>query len=221
MTTETEESVSEPSFRQKNSSSMRIWHWGTFIAISGSLITVLFGKTLLNAKNNIELVKENLKESNITVTPEQANSLAHEFNDLVWHWHTYIGYVLASLLAFRILFEFFQPKRQKTIPMIKNAWKYLKMPAIDKRNVKHYLFVRYTYLLFYFALIVQACTGLFMAYSDDVHNLKELRNTASEIHSVFMWVIISYIVIHISGVILAELGKRSKGIVSDMINGGE
>jgi Ni,Fe-hydrogenase I cytochrome b subunit len=33
-----------------------------------------------------------------------------------------------------------------------------------------------------------------------------------------MWVIIGYIVVHVTGVILAELGKN-KGIVSGMING--
>jgi len=36
-----------------------------------------------------------------------------------------------------------------------------------------------------------------------------------------MWVIITYIVIHLGGVLLAELGKKYKGVISDMINGGE
>ena len=60
-----------------------------------------------------------------------------------------------------------------------------------------------------------------MAYSDDVDSLKQQRQLTKEIHNVNMWVIIAYIVIHIGGVILAELGKKNKGVVSDMINGGE
>jgi Ni/Fe-hydrogenase 1 B-type cytochrome subunit len=200
---------------------MRIWHWSTFIVILGSLTTVLFAKTLFSAKNNIPLVQENLQKSNITVTTDQAKSVAHEFSDLLWHWHTYIGFVLAALFGFRIVFEFFQPKEQKLIPAIKNALKYLKQPGINRQNAKHYLFVKYLYLFFYFSLLVQTSTGLFMAYSDDMPDLKKLRNTTSNIHSVFMWVIISYILIHIGGVIFAELGKKNKGVVSDMINGGE
>lgn len=103
----------EPSFHRKHSRALRIWHWSTVIVISGSLITVLFVKTLLNAKANSSLVQENLQKSNITVSSDQARSVAHEFSDLVWHWHIYIGYVLAALLGFRILFEFFQPKGQR------------------------------------------------------------------------------------------------------------
>jgi len=221
METESKPLVTEPGFNGKHSPALRIWHWGTFFTIFGSLTTVLFAKTLLNAKDNTSLVQENLQKSNIPVSSDQARSVAHEFSDLVWHWHIYIGYVLAALLGFRILFEFFQPKEQKIIPMLKNSLKYLRMPGADKEKTKHFLIVRCLYIFFYFALFVQACTGLFMAYSDGMKNLKDLRNTAKSIHNIFMWVIISYIVIHIGGVILAELGKKHKGVVSRMINGGE
>jgi Ni/Fe-hydrogenase 1 B-type cytochrome subunit len=221
MDTESKSTTTEPSFNRKHSSALRIWHWGTFIVILGSLTTVLFAKTLLNAKDNTLLVQANLQKSNITVSSDQAKSVAHEFSDLVWHWHTYIGYVLAALFGFRILFEFFQPKEQKVIPILKNSLKYLRMPGADKKEAKHYLIVKCLYLFFYFSLAVQVCTGLFMAYSDDVNSLKSLRQNASDIHSVFMWIILSYIVLHIGGVIIAELGKKSKGIVSGMINGKE
>jgi Ni/Fe-hydrogenase 1 B-type cytochrome subunit len=213
--------TTEPTFREKHSRSMRIWHWGTFIIIFGSLITVLLAKTVLNTRTNIPLVQETLKQGNVTVSADQAKSVAHEFNDIIWHWHIYIGYVLSALLLFRILFEFFQPQEQKFIPILKKALQYLKQPEIDKQAAKHYLVVRCIYLLFYFSLFVQVCTGLFMAYSDEIPNLKAARSIASNIHSVFMWVILTYIVAHIGGVVLAELNKKSKGVVSDMINGGE
>jgi len=210
----------EPTFGGKQSRSMRLWHWSTFIIIMGSLTTVLLAKTLFNTRGNIALVKDSLQENNITVTDQQARSVSHEFNDLLWHWHTYIGYVLAGLFLFRLIFEFFQPAEQKLIPALKKALNYLKMPGADKKEMKHYIAVKLLYLFFYFSLFIQTCTGLFMVYSDDVENLKDIRHTTSDIHSVFMWVIITYIVLHIGGVILAELGKN-KGIVSKMINGGK
>ncbi len=211
----------QPSFKSKHSIGLRIWHWTTFLVMLCSLATVLLAKTLFSAKNNILLVQENLQKSNITVTPDQARSVAHEFSDLLWGWHTYIGYVLAGLLAFRILLEFFLKKEQKFIPTLKSALKALQMPGAGKKEMKHYLLVKWLYLIFYISLFVQACTGIFMAYSDDVDSLKQQRHLAKEIHNINMWVILSYIVIHIGGVILAELGKKNKGVVSGMINGGQ
>lgn len=213
--------TTEPSFNGKHSRSMRIWHWASFLTMSGSLVTVLFAKTLFNTSSNIPLVQDTLNESKISVTPEQAKSVSHEFNDLLWHWHTYIGYVLSALFLFRIIFEFFQPNEQKVIPILKNTLKALKMPGADKKYLKHYLLVRWLYVVFYFSLFVQACTGLFMEYSDDLDNLKNIRNTVSDIHSFNMWVILSFIFLHLGGVILSELGKKNKGVVSEMINGGQ
>jgi Ni/Fe-hydrogenase 1 B-type cytochrome subunit len=208
-------------FRTKHSLAKRIWHWGTFVTISGSLLTVLLAKTLLNSKTNIPVVQDVLQKKGVTVNPDQAKAVTHEYSDMAWHWHIYLGYILAGLFAFRILYEFFQPKDQKVIPVLKKAIAALRMPGNDKKDAKHYLLVKYLYLFFYFALLVQTCTGLFMAYSDDIDNLQKIRHTMSDIHSVFMWVIISYIVLHLGGVLLAELNKRHKGVVSDMINGNK
>jgi Ni/Fe-hydrogenase 1 B-type cytochrome subunit len=213
--------IIEPSFREKHSVSIRLWHWSTFIIIMGSLTTVLLAKTLFNSRSNAPMVQQNLQKNNVIVTKDQARSVAHAFSDKIWDWHIYLGYVLAGLFLFRIIFEFFQPKEQKVIPIIKNALRYLRQPNIDKKNAKHYLLVRFAYVSFYGALAVQACTGLFMVYADDIENLKNARGIASDIHSVFMWLIIAYIVIHISGAVIAEFYKQGKGMISDMINGGE
>jgi len=213
--------IKEPSFREKHSAALRIWHWSSLLVILGSLVTVFFAKVIFNTKDATKVVQDNLQKSNVTATADQAKSVAHEFNDIIWHWHTCIGYVLAALFGFRILLEFFQPGDQKVKRVIKNALKYLRQPAIDKANTTHYVIVKAGYLLFYFALLVQVCTGLFMAYSDGMANLKDLRHTMKNIHSVFMWVIVVYIVLHITGTIIAEQTKKQKGLVSDMINGGE
>jgi cytochrome b561 len=200
---------------------IRLWHWSTFIVITGSLITVLFAKTILATKSNISMVQTNLQKNNVSVTSDQARSVAHDFNDMVWRWHIYIGYVLASLLLFRLICEFFMPGKQKLIPLIRKTISYVKMPDANKSHGRHYLFVKCAYLFFYLALFVQACSGLFMVYADDKPELKDVRHNVSDIHSVFMWIIIGYIVIHIIGVIRAEFSEKNNGIVSDMINGGE
>ncbi len=221
MPTEQNTNLPEPTFKGKHSISMRLWHWSTVLTISGSLLTVLLAKTLLNTKANVALVQDNLQKNNITITSDQAKAVAHDFNDLAWTWHIYFGYVLAALFGFRLLFEFFQPKNQKVIPLLKNGLRYLKQTGINKKTGQHYIFVRFTYVVLYIVLGLQAITGLFMVYSDDVESLKVWRHNAKDVHNVLMWVIISYIVIHLGGVVMAELSKKYKGIVSQMINGGE
>ena len=46
-----------------------------------------------------------------------------------------------------------------------------------------------------------------------------MRHDVKEVHGFIMYLIIAFIVVHIAGVLLAER-KNSKGITSDMINGG-
>jgi Ni/Fe-hydrogenase 1 B-type cytochrome subunit len=212
--------VKEPTLKERHSLGIRIWHWSTYLVMTGSLGTVLLAKTIFNTGNNINLVQETLQKGNVSATQQLAKSVSHEFNDILWHWHTYIGYVLAALFGFRIILEFVHPKERKLIPLIKNGMKYLKGGG-DKKETKHFLVVKYAYVLFYLALLVMVSTGLFMAYSDDIDSLKDIRHSVKELHSAVMWVILGYLVLHIGGVILAEIGTKYKGIVSDMIHGGE
>ena len=64
-----------------------------------------------------------------------------------------------------------------------------------------------------------ATTGLVMAF-EDIEWLKRVHNIAKETHSIVQWGLYTYFVIHIAGVIRADLTKYN-GIVSRMINGKE
>lgn len=221
MTTESKIHTTEPTLGGKHSVLIRLWHWSTYIIIFGSLITVLLAKTVLSTSAAAPTVQQTLQKNNVPPSPELTKSITHGFTNIIWSWHTYIGYVLAALFGFRILLEFFELKEKKLIPALRNATKYLKQPGMNKKDTKYFLFIKSLYLFFYVALLVQVCTGLFMAYSDGNASLKSIRHTASDVHSILMWIIIAYIVLHISGVVRAELGKKHKGIVSGMINGGK
>ena len=95
------------------SSPLRLWHWANAIVITGSLLTVLIDSTLLDTRNNAAVIKANLHQSGVNVSDRQAGSAAHELSDKVWTVHTYFGYVLAALLLFRLILEFFQLSRSK------------------------------------------------------------------------------------------------------------
>ena len=211
--------VKPPHQIKKNSAPLRLWHWLNTIVISGSLITVLINATITDQGGTSGLVKDELQKAGATVTNDQARSVAHALSDSVWAVHTYFGYCLAGLLLFRLLLEFFQVADQKFIRRLKKAYVQFNTIKKNRQEARHELTVKIIYAIFYVALISQAITGLFLAFEDAMAPFKSIRHSVRNVHSIGMYVIIAFIILHLGGVFLAER-KNSKGIVSDMINGG-
>ncbi len=211
--------IKHPGTIKKFSLPVRLWHWLNAIIISGSLLTVLLNSTLLKSKNNAPFIKETLQKSGAVITDDQANGVAHDLSDKVWEIHTYFGYALVALLVFRLLAEFFQLADQKLIRVIKVASHKYFVTKKQRELARHEMVVKTLYALFYLMLITMAVTGLFLAFEDFFEPYKSIRHSVKEVHNFTMYLILGFIVIHIAGVLLAER-KDSKGIVSDMINGG-
>ncbi len=200
---------------KKYSSGLRLWHWLSALVISGSLLTVLADSTITNGHTNAGVIQKSFAEKNISVSQDQARGAAHEISDKVWEIHTYFGYTLIALFIFRLILELSHRADQKLIRKLKYA--YAQLSGAHKKEAKHEVVVKSLYLTFYGLLGIMAVTGLCMAFEDDVPALK--IHALREIHSFCMYLIIAFIVVHLAGVFLAER-KDSKGIVSDMINGG-
>lgn len=202
---------------KKYSSSLRFWHWANAIVITGSLLTVLVNSTVLKGWSTLTFIEDQLKSTGTTITEKQARMLVGGLRDNVWTYHKYFGFCLAALLLFRFIAEFFQLADQKLIRKIKAAYNQFKAGK-NRLIARHELVVKSLYATFYLLLIIMAVTGLCLAFEDDVPALKNMH-FIREIHSFCMYLVLAFIVVHIAGVYLAER-KDSKGIVSDMINGG-
>lgn len=211
--------VEHPQQIKQYSSPLRLWHWLNALIITGSLLTVLLNSTFLDSRANAVVIKDQLKESNITVTEKQAWHAAHELSDKVWAVHTYFGYALAAMLLFRLVLEFFQIADQKFIRKIKSAYHDYFIIKQRREIAKHEFWVKTIYAAFYLMLITMAVTGLCLAFEDDVPLLKSIH-AIREVHGFTMYLILAFIAIHLAGVYLAER-RDSPGIVSDMINGGK
>ena len=194
---------------------LRLWHWLSAIVISGSLLTVLANSTITNGHTNAAVIQKSFAEKNISVSQDQARGAAHEISDRVWELHIYFGYTLIALFIFRLVLEFTHRADQKLIGKLKLA--YAQLNGAHRKEAKHEVVVKSLYIVFYTLLGIMAITGLCMAFEDDVPALK--IHALREIHSFCMYLIIAFIIVHLTGVFLAER-KDSKGIVSDMINGG-
>ncbi|MBC7399259.1 MAG: cytochrome b/b6 domain-containing protein [Mucilaginibacter sp.] len=211
--------IKHPEQIKKYSLSLRLWHWLNALVITGSLLTVLLNSTILKSQSTTPFIKDTLKESGAVVTDDQAKSVAHDLGDKVWEVHTWFGYGLVALLVFRLILEIFQLADQKLIRTIKNAYHQYFITKKQRELARHEIVVKTIYAVFYLMLITMAITGLFLAFEDFFEPYKAYRHAIKEVHGFIMYLILGFITIHIIGVLLAER-KDSKGIVSDMINGG-
>jgi Ni/Fe-hydrogenase 1 B-type cytochrome subunit len=213
--------VLNPQQVKRNSAGLRFWHWANTIVISGSLITVLINSTLLKRNNVGSVVAEELKNGGLNANATQVNSIGHALSDKVWEVHVYFGYILAGLLLFRLVLEFFQLADQKFIRRIKAAYTQFKDTKKNREIARHELAVKTLYAIFYVVLATIVLTGLFLAFEDLMAPYKAMRHSVKSVHGFCMYLVLAFIAVHLIGVFLAERKDDGKGIVSDMINGGD
>ncbi|MCX6229366.1 MAG: cytochrome b/b6 domain-containing protein [Bacteroidia bacterium] len=207
-------------FLQRHTVLIRIWHWLTFLTIASLMITVLLASTALKPRPNIKFVQERLEKKGITVTDEQAFSVAHGYDDKMWDVHKLIGYGLAFLLLSRGLIEVVQPNEDKIRTRIKAALKLTTTPTDNLKEIKHYLLVKRGYLVFYLLLLTIVFTGLGLAFEHDLAFFDQNHRLIKKVHEFCQYLMYGYVFIHLCGVIIAD-NRHAKGIVSGMINGNE
>jgi len=164
-------------------------------------------------------MKAKFQEAGAQLTNHQTTTVAHALSDSVWDIHVYFGYALVTLLVFRLILEFFQLADQKFIRKLKSAYRHYYVVKKHRELARHELAVKIIYSIFYLLLITMAITGLFLAFEDFFAPYKAIRPSVKSVHGFCMYLILGFITVHLAGVFLAER-KDSKGIVSDMINGG-
>lgn len=206
-------------FDQKHSLAIRIWHWVTFVLFTSTIITVLLANTLFDTGDNIGMVQNQLKEKGANISSDQAKTVAHQYNDKLWNVHKIIGYFLCFSLLSRIIIEVVHSREDKILTRIKLALSISKNLMNSNSDSKHYLMVKYSYLIFYILFLVMAITGLVLAY-EDLAFLKPIQETARSIHEFTQYCIYGYILIHLTGVIRADV-TNNPGIISRMINNGK
>ncbi len=209
-------------FNEPHSLAIRIWHWTFFVILTASLTTVLFGSTLFRTRDNIAGVQQDLQEKGVTVTKDQARSVAHAYSDKLWGLHTWLGYGLVGLLLIRGIIELAQPGEEKLRTKIRKAagFKTSELREGDdatKRSVRHYVRVKWTYVLFYVLIGTMALTGLGLAF-EDVPVFRNWHRGITNVHQFVQYFIYAFILVHLAGVIRADLGT-DKGLVSSMIHG--
>ena len=184
----------------------RIWHWINAVVVLGLLGTVFLRKTFLSWRSNSELLTQKLSEINLEVTAEQAKMLAKAIRAPMWEWHIILGYALAALLVWRVILFFTQSG--------KHNYQNLGKETFHKKMVK------ISYIGIYGILVFMAVSGLVIHFYETLGLAKDAAHDIKEIHELVFNAVLIFIPLHIIGVLVAEQ-QDEKGIISDMVNGGE
>lgn len=183
----------------KYSKVYRIIHWTLAISFILLLLTIFLRLTWLNKFNVAEIIQDYLSGTDQVLSQEQIIVLAKKIRQPMWNWHIYIGYVLVGLFSIRLILPTFNQMKFQN-PFNKNL------------SVKQ-KFQKWIYIIFYICVFISLVTGLFIELGP-----KDLKKTMEEIHVLSIYYLITFIGIHIGGVLMAEFNNE-KGIISRIISG--
>jgi cytochrome b561 len=178
----------------------RVLHWSIAITFLLLLLTIFLRKNWMEKNHVAEIIQSYLTENNYETLPQDdAIVLAKKIRKPMWVWHIYFGYVLVGLYCIRLALPFFG-EMKFTSPFQKE---------LDTKTKFQY----WTYLIFYIFTGVSLITGLIIEWGP-----KSYKKPMEEIHELSIYYLLAFIVIHFSGVLMAELGNQ-KGIISRVISG--
>jgi cytochrome b561 len=171
----------------------RLWHWLNAKVVGLLLLTVFLRKTFLSSKKMAATLGQKLGENGVQAQEETLKGAARAIRDSMWEWHYPLGFVLGGLLLVRIFFA------RESFPGFK-TWK------------------ARVHSSFYVACAFMVVSGTTMYFSDKLGISEELVDEILEIHETALWYFVGYIVVHLAGLIRAELTSEP-GVVSKMIHG--
>ena len=201
------------------SAAMRGWHWANAALVSGQLLTILFLKVIVNARGAVPELQAALAKSGGSLTAQQGQAVAHVISERIWTWHVWMGVTLAACWLFWTVMQALDPAGRRFGARLRAAARRYKLAApAGRADARHALGAKLTYAAFYLFITIMVITGLSLVFADDVPLLHGIEHQVKEVHNFTMYLIISYIVLHVGGVVWAEL-TGDHGLVSRMVSG--
>jgi Ni,Fe-hydrogenase I cytochrome b subunit len=201
------------------SAPLRVWHWGNALLVAGQLLTILFLKVIVKPKALVPEFQQALGKSGGTLSPEQGRAIAHVISERIWDWHITLGLALASFWAYWLVVQLTAPAERRFAARLTAAARHYRLaPPAEHADARHALLSKLSYAAFYLFISVMSVTGLALTWADDVAWLHRSEHTVKEVHNVTMYLLIAFVVVHVVGVIWAELTK-DRGLISRMVSG--
>lgn len=177
----------------------RILHWAIALSFFFLLSTIFLRLTWMNKEHMADIIEKYLSQNGQVLSQDQLIVLAKQIRQPMWNWHIYTGYVLVGLFGLRFLLPFFGEMS-------------IQNPLSNELTTKE-IFQKWTYVIFYACVVISLVTGLLIEFGPE-----GWEEISEEIHVLSIYYLVAFIVIHLSGVLLAEFTKQ-KGIVSRIVSG--
>ena len=179
----------------------RIMHWMIAICMTLLFITIFLRLGWMNKGDMATIIETSAKTNHPTFTSGEATAIARSIRYPMWIWHIYIGYVLVGLFSIRFMLPFFRQMK-------------FQYPCKNGLSTKQ-RFQYWIYLVFYACVTTSLVTGLFLEFGPE-----SLEHMMEDIHVLSIYYLLAYIILHIGGVLIAEL-TNDQGLVSRIISGGK
>lgn len=177
----------------------RIIHWAIAISFTLTLITIFLRLTWMNKNHMAEIIGNYLSKNDVVLSQDQLIVLAKQIRQPMWTWHIYLGYVLTGLFVIRFSLPFFGEMKFQN--------------PLDKKITTKEKIQKWIYIVFYVCVIVSLTTGLLIKFGS-----KTIKETMESIHKLSIYYLVSFIVLHLAGVLYAEF-TNDKGIISRIVSG--
>jgi cytochrome b561 len=179
----------------------RLIHWSIAICFMLLLITIFLRMNWMSQNHIADTIRKFLQAKNQSLPDDQIKTLARLIRKPMWDWHFYLGYILTGLFAVRMILPFFG---QMTFSN----------PFKKEIGLKS----KFQFLIYWF-FYVFAGTSLFTGLMIEFGPLT-LKHSMAAIHVLSIYYLVPYIIIHITGVLIAELSDQ-QGIISRTISEGK
>ncbi len=177
----------------------RIMHWAIAISMIFLLLTIFLRLTWMNREHIADIIQSYLATTNQSLSGEELIVLSKQIRKPMWEWHIYLGYVLTGLFCIRLALPFFDKMKFSN--------------PFNKQLVLNEKFQYWVYLVFNTGVAISLVTGLIIKFGP-----KTLKSTMEEIHVLSIYYLITFLIIHFGGVLLAEFTTQH-GIISRIISG--
>lgn len=179
----------------------RIMHWAIALCMLFMLLTIFLRLNWMNKNHMAGILLEQLNGLSIDLAEENAVKIAKQIRKPMWNWHIWIGYVLVGLYILRMILA--ATKKMIFLNPFQHG-----LSGKEK-------FQAWLYVSFYVFIGITLATGFLIVNGpDSIHELME------EIHVLSLYYILTFVFLHIGGVLVADF-TDDKGIISRVIGGGK
>lgn len=177
----------------------RIMHWAIALCMILLALTIFLRLTWMNKEHVADIIQNYLATTDQSLSRDQLIVLAKQIRKPMWNWHIYFGYALVGLYSIRMILPFFGQMKFSN--------------PLNKQLAPKAKFQYWVYLIFYGCVALSLITGLIIELGP-----KNLKKPVEEIHVLSIYYLIAFMIIHLGGVLFAELTSQ-QGIVSKIISG--